>query len=392
MNAVHLAEQATLGALLLAPDAIPQVAGWLRAGDFTDTWHRDVYSVLLEHSRAHDPLDPSRLATVLTDRRGPRDARVVRIHDLLAATPTHPQPVAYARMVLATAIREHTAALGVLLRAGALAVTVTSEQRRLRSALDLVEATLDDDQARWTTATTGTPPTAATTVAASTVTRQTSAERTAVKGTVAGPVWREAALGADRALTGHDLDPALVRAHERSLIAALALHPERLPEVAAWWRVTTITDPDWRPVYAALLDLTVTDTRVDPVTLVWQVQAGAPRHGPGPGTRAIRDGLDDAALIDPDQAARLVGADLLRRFADHAATTLATSATNPGLGVEDLLTTARLMTHTLAGLATTIPTSTRRAPTRSVEPSRSPTVARRTPPPVPASRRLSVVR
>lgn len=345
MNAVHLAEQATLGALLQTPPAIETVAAWLRAEDFTDPWHRTVYTALLEHARAGDPLAPARLGQVLTDRLGPRAAELPRIHDLIAATPIRPQPVAYARMVLEAAIRERTAVVGLLLRAGALAAAVTGDTRRLAGALDLVTATVNDDESRWATAT-------ATTTGAAAHPPEPPVDHAAVRR----PAWRDAALGADRALTGHDLDPGLVRDHERALIGALAAHPDQLPQVRPWLRVATVTDPDWRPVYAALLELARAGTGIDAVTVTWQVQACSPRYGPGPGTRAIRDGIEDAATVDVAYAARLVGADLLRRYAEHAATSLRTATGNPGVTVEDVLGTARLMATTLAGLADATPT------------------------------------
>ena len=55
-DTVTLAEQATLGSLLLEPAHIDHVRAWLRPGDFADWWHAQVYTAILERRAAsgHD--------------------------------------------------------------------------------------------------------------------------------------------------------------------------------------------------------------------------------------------------------------------------------------------------------------------------------------------------
>ena len=55
-DATRLAEEATLGALLLDPTPMAQVRGWLRPGDFADALHGQIYSVLCERNAAGQPM------------------------------------------------------------------------------------------------------------------------------------------------------------------------------------------------------------------------------------------------------------------------------------------------------------------------------------------------
>ena len=157
-----------------------------------------------------------------------------------------------------------------------------------------------------------------------------------------------AGLGADRLLQAHPpLDAAAVCEREADLIAALVSHPEQIAGTATWLRPDAISNPAWRPVYAAAVQLTELAQPVDVVTVAWEVRRTAARLGPGPGTRDLRDAVDAHAADDPTYLGRAVAGDHLRRTADHAAQALHTAAANPGVDLTDVLATGHLLTGAL---------------------------------------------
>ena len=74
MNALHLAEQAALGALMLDPALATQVAIWMRADDFQHPWHAEVYTVIRELTAARTPCVPRLVPAGLRARRTPSAA------------------------------------------------------------------------------------------------------------------------------------------------------------------------------------------------------------------------------------------------------------------------------------------------------------------------------
>ena len=162
MNALHLAEQATLGALMLERDLAESVTGWLRAEDFADPWHREVYASMRELHAAHDPLDPQRVASALTDRVGHHQAQQPHLVDLLQAAPIRPNGRRYAAMVLEASLRRQVAGQGVLLRAAALSAALSGHGRPVAGVTAVVDDALDRAEDRWSAAaagrSAGTPP------------------------------------------------------------------------------------------------------------------------------------------------------------------------------------------------------------------------------------------
>ena len=67
-DVVRLAEQATLGSLLINPHHFAEVNTWLRGQDFTDPWHRQVWTLLREAHTAGAPLDALGLGAALRER------------------------------------------------------------------------------------------------------------------------------------------------------------------------------------------------------------------------------------------------------------------------------------------------------------------------------------
>ena len=119
-------------------------------------------------------------------------------------------------------------------------------------------------------------------------------------------------------------------------------------------RPETITDPRWRPVYAALVHLSELAQPIDQVTLAWEVHRAERCRGRGPDVRDLRTALDTTPAIETGHAARLVAGDQLRQLADRAARALQTAAANPGLDMTDLFATGQLMTAALTDLSDSV--------------------------------------
>lgn len=339
MKAVQLAEAATLGALLLEPAALKQVATWLRAGDFADPWHGRLYTVMRERLAASQAVNPEDVGLQLLNRVGPHRADLVRIANLLRVAPVRPQPSRYAAMVLESSLRREVTGQGVLLRASALSAALTQERRPLIAGTALVDDALTAGEGRWQLAS-GEPPSGAT------------------AHPELAPVRRnlDKALAADKLLSAHpDLDVHQVREHEQRLIAALVCHPGELPGVRRWLTPEALVDRPWRAVYAALLELADRGMPVDVVTVAWQVQHGSRQLGPGPEPATLVRDVAEAAIDDPRYYSRPVAADLVRRTADSAARALQAAADNPGIDVPDLFETARLVTASVRTAASGLP-------------------------------------
>ncbi len=340
MKATALAEAATLGCLLLDPAAVQGLAGWLRASDFADPWHAQVYAVIRERHTAGEPLDAVNVSRHLRDRLGPHRGEPVRLMDLLQAAPLRPHPTRYAAMVLESSLRRELVEQGVLLRAGALSAALTGQSRPVSTATAMAQAALRGGEQRWELAC-GQPP-------------------AAVQPTRPGlePVLRnmDRALAADRLLRAHPgLDSGEVRDHEQRLVVALILHPKQVPDAAGWLSPDALTDRSWRTVYAALIDLVERGDPVDVVTVAWQVQHASRRLGPGPDPEVLVRAVEAAIPEDPGYLARLVAGDLVRRTADSAARALATAAANPGIDVRDLFETGRLLAASVRAAAVALP-------------------------------------
>ena len=74
-DTVMLAERAALGSLLPEPAHLDQVRSWLRPDDFTEWWHAQVYTALLERRAAGAPTGVETVAQDLVDRLGDRTFR-----------------------------------------------------------------------------------------------------------------------------------------------------------------------------------------------------------------------------------------------------------------------------------------------------------------------------
>lgn len=340
MNAVHLAEQATLGALMIERGLAADVTAWLRAEDFDHPWHRSVYASIRELHAAHAPVDPQRVGLALADRLGLR-ADLPHLLDLLQAAPTRPVGHRYAAMVLEASLRRDTACQGVLLQAAALSAGLSQHRRPVTAVVAQVDASFDHAEHRWRSATSDPVPT------------RTDAATVGLGIPVS-------ALGADRLLQAHPaLDPAAVRRGEEALIASLIARPDHIGEVARWLRPDALTHATWRPVYAAVIQLAELGEPVDVVTVAWEVHRASSRLGSGPGTRELRDAVESAVCADPAHLARAVAADHVRITADRAAHALRAAAGNPGVDLTDVLATGHLLTSALRESAQALPAAPR---------------------------------
>jgi len=351
MKMTHLAEQATLGALLLQPNAVREVATWLRVGDFAHPWHQTVYRVIADRHAAGAAIDPKLVGADLMQRLGPARADLPRVVGLLQAAPDRPQPTTYAAMVLESSLRREVAGQGVFLRAAALSAALIGQQRPVTAVTAMVDATLDAAAGRWAAATgqdgLGVPRQ-----------RVPVPLRAALRNLDDG-------LSADRFLSAHPpLDPAAMGGHEAQLIACLISHPQHIAETARWLKPEAVTNRSWRPVYAALVELSDRGRPVDVVSVAWEMQRASFRCGRGPDPRAMRTLVEHVAAVDPGHLARVVAGDHLRQVADHAAEGLAASAANPGVDVRDLLGTGHLFTAALRDAAAPLPEAEEAAPFR----------------------------
>lgn len=339
MKAERLAEVATLGSLLVSPSALGHVTTWLRAGDFIDPWHGQVYAVLRERWVARQSINAENVGLQMLDQVGPRRADLVRVAGLFGAAPTRPQPLRYAAMVLESSLRREIAGQGVLLRASALSTAITQDRRPVTVGAALVDDALTAGERRWQLAS-GEPSSGGTT------------------HPELAPAMRnlDRFLAADRMLSAHpSLDAEQVRDRERRLVAALVSHPNDVQGVSRWLRPEALLDRPWRAVYSALLELVDRRKPIDAVTVAWQVQHGSRQLGPGPDVADLVRAVNEAVVDDPTFHSRPVAADLVRRTADSAARTLQAAADNPGIDIPDLFETARMVTAGVRASASGIP-------------------------------------
>lgn len=335
----RLAEQATLGALLLHPNALAEIQRWLRASDFADTWHAQVFTALLERRVARQSIDPHHLADALVERLGVRRANLPRLADLLHVTPPNPDAVTYARMVADGGLRREIAGTSVLLRAAAVQCAADRMSRPITATCAIVEAALDCADARWAKAT-----------------GQPHDEVVVPLALRASLPTTEARSGADKYLSAHPgRDAASERRNVTALIGALIAQPDRAPAVAEWLPPTRITDPGWRLVYGTLLDQVELGQHVDVVTIAWATRVHAHHEQPVPGLHDLRAAVDEGWSRQLGPAIQAVAGDQVRHLADAGAAQLFAGANNPGVLVSDLVDTGHLLTGALTRTATAMP-------------------------------------
>jgi replicative DNA helicase len=132
------AEAAVLGSILIDPDALYEVEGFLKPGDFYRSANRWVYDAILGMRAAGTPLDVVTLIGELKRREQldeiGGDAALI---DLLNAVPTSVNVEAYGRAVHAAAVRR-----GLLAAAGQIAKMAWDETRPVADVVGHAEQTL----------------------------------------------------------------------------------------------------------------------------------------------------------------------------------------------------------------------------------------------------------
>ncbi len=352
MNSVtDLAERATLGSILLPVPSGGKPPEWLRAEDFVDPWHRDVYAVLHGRHLAGLALDAPSTCGDLMTRVGPRRADLARLSDLLHVTPLRPDTDSYARIVLEASLRREVTGQGVLLRAAALASVVEVDARPAQNVIRMVDAALDALGRRWERA--GTAPSIRLLAVDEDPRADRVLETAPAIGTAAARTL-DLRLQADRFLSVHPAyDPTAAHDREIRFLAALIYRPSRIPAWAAILAPESISARPWRPVYGALVRMAETGQRVDAVTLAWEVQRASRAYGAGPGTSPLLEAVE-TSYEDPDHLGRLVAGDRLQRVADAGARALRIASDNPGVTVPDLIGTGRLVASAVRSAAESV--------------------------------------
>ena len=159
MNPTTLAEQATLGTLLVDPAQIAAVQGFLRPTDFLTIWHRNIYAAMLARHQAQQPVTAKDIHADLVAAGHPdENSRGVRLVALMEIPPAHPQARRYAVMVLEASLRRQVRDFGVLLRAGAVvaAADIAGPDAAHAGPFAEIDAQLCDARRRWAAACAGT--------------------------------------------------------------------------------------------------------------------------------------------------------------------------------------------------------------------------------------------
>ncbi|NMR19196.1 DnaB-like helicase N-terminal domain-containing protein [Cellulomonas fimi] len=340
-DVVHLAEQATLGGLLLDPAPFAEVEAWVRGQDFADPWHRMVWAALREAHVAGRPLDVECLGVDLVARHGSRLADIVRIHDLVACVPANPDARPHARLVVEFGVRREIAAQGVLLEAAALHAATNLEAQPLHAALRIVGAGYLVAGERWALAN------------GEEIGHFVDQLPTQLK---AGAASLELRRTADKVLNhGPALDRAEARSHEARLVACLASHPTAIAPTYAWLGPDRLLNKPWRTVYLALGEMAETGRTIDPISLAAAVLRTARRTGTAPDAAELRDAVAAEESSVPGHLRRVVAGDQLRLLAHAGARVLRASAANPGTQVVDLLETGIRLVQALNVLSSVMP-------------------------------------
>ncbi|MFJ4676880.1 DnaB-like helicase N-terminal domain-containing protein [Kitasatospora sp. NPDC088783] len=285
------AEQAVLGALLLAPRQLANVATWLEPRNFYRPAHAALYEALLAQQQAGHPA----LAGEKSEARRAWALEAMESaaascpsftpfygHTLISACPTSDHAALYGRMVLESAVRREVHEHAHRLLAAARAADVDPDvvirlTADLRAAIDRLADTWGSIDAR---------PLAA-----------------------AGPWPLELPEAAARQ----------TRHQEEALLASLTAAPAELADLVGWLHPGDLLDAGHREVYRALAALAHRGEPIDPLTVLWEVQhRGALTDGTLTAERVrtlTRAGYQGEPGYRAEQVLR---ASLLRTTASHA--------------------------------------------------------------------------
>ncbi|MHB1491945.1 MAG: DnaB-like helicase N-terminal domain-containing protein [Cellulomonas sp.] len=364
-DVAHLAEQATLGGLLLEPAHFPDVNAWVRGPDFADPWHRQVWVTLREAHTHGVVLGPIELADHMLRRYEPRLADIPRIHDLLQAVPKNPDPRPHARAVAEFGIRREIAGQGVLIEAAAVGAATHLEARPLRALLRIAGAGFLIAGERWADAN-GHPNA-----------HLTDHLPTQLK---AGACDLELRRAADKSLAHAPApDTEGARANEARLVACLASHPTAIAPTLGWLRPGQLTNRAWATVYTALGEIAGRGGTIDDVSLATSVLLVAARTHTAPSLDAMRTAIEAEVCSVPGHLRQVVAADHLRLLAHNGAQVLRTGAANPATHVLELLDTATALIQSMSQTATALPDQIGQPPRSNLSIMRNPAIDPSTP-------------
>ncbi|MCA9972944.1 MAG: replicative DNA helicase [Anaerolineales bacterium] len=132
------AEEAVLGSLLIDPDAIFDVAAFLKSASFYSQRNRMIYEAILALNERREPLDLITVAEELRRREQLEDAGgEAAIIGLINAVPTSINAESYARVVEATAVRRQ-----MIKAASEIANLAYQEAEDINVVIDRAEQTL----------------------------------------------------------------------------------------------------------------------------------------------------------------------------------------------------------------------------------------------------------
>ncbi|MFD0259058.1 DnaB-like helicase N-terminal domain-containing protein [Kitasatospora indigofera] len=243
------AEQALLGAVLLAPRQLTVVSGWLEPRHFHRPAHVAIFEALLaQRDAGHRALSDAATEADLRDwaLQAMTAAALASPsftpgygHTLIEACPQADHAPVYGRMVLETAVRR----------------ALQEHAHRLLDAASAGRADADDAQAA-----------VALTLALQRVVEQLSD----AWGSIDNRRGRRLPAAAPARLSERAVEATLN--HEAMLLGSLTAAPGQVGDLARWLRPEDFLDPGHGAVYQALVGLSHRGEPVDALTVLWEVQ------------------------------------------------------------------------------------------------------------------------
>lgn len=340
-DVTHLAEQATIGAVMLGPEHFEVINTWTRPHDFTDAWHRRLWQTIRLAAAEHEDLDPHAIGRAMQQRFG-KEAALHRIVDVLDAVPAgQDDPRPFARCVVDQGVRREIALEGVTIEAGARAAALGHEARPVMWASRVAQATMLVAGERWA---------------------QAHGAPDAKVSTPISPQLRaladdlEMRRAADKFVAEDPFpDMEIVRRNEERLIACLATHPAQVAPTMAWLSADRLVNRPWRSVYIALGDLVDRGQAINAVVLAQEVNRVARTEGAAPDLGDLLFELRAEAASVPTHLRANVAGDQVRSLAQAGARVLRAGRDNPGIHVPDLISTGQTVLDALERVASALP-------------------------------------
>ncbi|MEU6395455.1 DnaB-like helicase N-terminal domain-containing protein [Streptomyces cinnamoneus] len=306
---VHYAEQALLGALLLAPERLKTI-GPLEPEHFANTAHSALFAAMRRVSppapEVHrtSPVWPNQLLDAAQPQA--RALTAPYLHTLISVCPTDAHAPAYAQMVRSgharRVLHRHAGLLAQAARAPG-----PDPARTVLTRADQLAVYLDELATAFPSHPGSIPRTPAV---------PTSAVQTSVEA----------------------VD------EERMLLAAATAHPEDLPRMR-WLHETDLTAPMHAVLFACLTGLARRGAPVDPITVLWEAQQRGLLHD-GFGPTDVLDAVSHPAGAPEHWGQRILQRALLRQ-ADEVAARIKTLTADEATTVHQLATGSRRALATL---------------------------------------------